>query len=536
MSAFVGHAKSLAEQYVFYKRLYDDHPIMAKYVNNAGFRILKQTQKYKANSSTVRAQAEAEFQKEKQLLLQHFKVNLNFDYYGGAINAREGFKEVIDALNETLNLKDIYERNIQLIKNTKGMKAVYSYYPTYFIKAFEERWPDLRKEIVKQIKSDFDIVQVLDVLLDKYLPDICVLGIIKMLDGPEVESQKIDPQLRDAYKELVSQIGDVQTAGSVANQIYNAYQLDELKRVLIESISANPSKINGNTLKAKAKTSVSKNIHSRGGLSQEAIETAVFSLVYDGLSRNFDVSGGVIHSGSKEIKADNIIAIGIDTDFIEIALEQAGGNRDKNIAALTELGNRLKDLNDGFIVYSSDKNYTLNNNFAGFHAGSLGATAADFLGNVYKNSSSLNTLIGALQQLGEGAILHNHEDDFEELLAQDIAFMLFDDYSTIGQKNTGGNAIHIMNLNGILVPMSVILTLLADAIDSIKEDPKAVRRIVNVNIEAPKVLYSTNQEQIEAFPQNPHGAWEYQRQVALDNTKISATFLRNFSSLISQYL
>ena len=69
MSAFVGHAKSLAEQYVFYKRLYDDHPIMAKYVNNAGFRILKQTQKYKANSSTVRAQAEAEFQKEKQLLL-----------------------------------------------------------------------------------------------------------------------------------------------------------------------------------------------------------------------------------------------------------------------------------------------------------------------------------------------------------------------------------------------------------------------------------------------------------------------------------
>jgi hypothetical protein len=29
------------------------------------------------------------------------------------------------------------------------MKAVYSYYPTYFIKAFEERWPDLRKEIVK---------------------------------------------------------------------------------------------------------------------------------------------------------------------------------------------------------------------------------------------------------------------------------------------------------------------------------------------------------------------------------------------------
>lgn len=535
MSTFAGHAKSLAELYVYYKRLYVDHPVLATYVNNAGHRILRQTEKYKSNSSAVRAQAQSEFSKEKQLLMQHFGVNINFDYYGGLSGSREGFKEVIDALNSTLNLKKVYQRNVQLIQNTKGQKAVYSWYPTYFMKAWDYYWPQISAEISSTITENWDIEEVLSEVLDRFLPDICVLGIKKMLDGPEVEANAIDPQLKDAYAALVSQIGKVQTAGSVANQIYEAYQLDELKKGLMESLQINSRGINESFIREKTKTLVSKNIHSRGGLSQEAIENAIFSLVAQELSSNSNINVKAIHSGSTQIKADNIITIGFDPELVEIALEQAGENRNKNIAALTDLGEKLKKLDDGFIIYSSDKNYTLNKDFSGFHAGSLGATAADFLGNVYKNSSLLNTLIGAIQQLGQGAILEGKSADFEELLAQDVAYMLFDDYSTIGQKNTGGNAIHIMNLNGIMIPMSVILTLLADAIESV-DNSTAIRRVVNVKIQAPPVIYKTTQEQIDEFPQNPAAAWDKQRQEALHNTKISATFLRNFSSLVKLYL
>jgi hypothetical protein len=35
--------------------------------------------------------------------------------------------------------------------------------------------------------------EVLSEVLDRFLPDICVLGIKKMLDGPEVEANAIDP-------------------------------------------------------------------------------------------------------------------------------------------------------------------------------------------------------------------------------------------------------------------------------------------------------------------------------------------------------
>ena len=89
MSTFKGHAKSLSEQYVFYKRLLTDrdangnlfYPKLGKYVSNASYRIFIQTKKYAADARAVRAQAQAEFAKEKMLLQQKFGVNINFDNY-----------------------------------------------------------------------------------------------------------------------------------------------------------------------------------------------------------------------------------------------------------------------------------------------------------------------------------------------------------------------------------------------------------------------------------------------------------------------
>jgi hypothetical protein len=65
--------------------------------------------------------------------------------------------------------------------------------------------------------------------------------------------------------------------------------------------------------------------------------------------------------------------------------------------------------------------------------------------------------------------------------------MLFDDFTTIGTVSSGANAIHIMNLNGVMFPMSVFLSLLADAIESVKDEE--IRRIVSISIDAPAILY-----------------------------------------------
>lgn len=530
MSTFKGHAKSLEEQYVFYQRLKTDgyYPKLSQYVSSASYRIYTQTQKYSADTSAVRAQAQAEFTKEKMLLQQKFGVNINFDYYRN----QDDFKEIIEALNACLNLKEVYERNIQLIKNT-NMKGVFSWYPTYFMHAWQEYWPQIKSEFYQLFLNGQEASSALNTVLDRLMPDICVLGIQKMLDGPEVEHASVDENLKTAYSSLISQIGDVYTAGSVAHQLYNAYQLDKLKESLSKELKVKDNKIYANDIRPKVKKIVSKQMHPRGGLSLEAIENAIFSMVASGV----EGGGSAIHSGSKGIKADNILTLSIDPSIVVDALEQAGANREENIRALSALGAKLSNLNDGFIVYSSDKNWTLNNEFSGYDAGSTGKNAADFLNNVYQADSSVSTLIGAIQQLGKGAMLEGRKAEFEKLLAQDVAYMLFDDFTTIGTVSTGGNAIHIMNLNGIMMPMSVFLSMLADSIESVKEDE--IRRLVNVNISAPSILWDDpkgQEKQEAAFPGNSHGAWEYQRQYTLDNTKITVKFLRDFKSFISSLL
>jgi hypothetical protein len=76
--------------------------------------------------------AKAEFNKEKKLLTEKFGVTLSLDYYDRALSDR-GFKGVVEALNAAINLKEVYERNKILIKHTRGNKAVFSYFPTYFM-------------------------------------------------------------------------------------------------------------------------------------------------------------------------------------------------------------------------------------------------------------------------------------------------------------------------------------------------------------------------------------------------------------------
>jgi hypothetical protein len=79
-----------------------------------------------------------------------------------------------------------------------------------------------------------------------------------MLDGPEVEHASVDKNLKTAYSSLISQIGNVSTAGSVAHQIYNAYQLDSLKENLSKEVKIKDNKIYANDIRPKVKKIVSK--------------------------------------------------------------------------------------------------------------------------------------------------------------------------------------------------------------------------------------------------------------------------------------
>ena len=126
----------------------------------------------------------------------------------------------------------------------------------------------------------------------------------------------------------------------------------------------------------------------------------------------------------------------------------------------------------------------------------------------------------------------------ENLLARNVAYLLFDDVDQIGIENQSGtNALHVMNLNGIYIPISLILFSLADAIDEANES--TARNLVRIKITDESILFKTAAEQRKWEKQNnasPYDAWVYQRTVALNSTKVQAHFLKNFQELIQTYI
>ena len=91
------------------------------------------------NVEPYRRIAEYEKEKEVALLNKVFKNNLQIK-----LQDTKDVKTLIDALNSVLNIKEVYERNIRTLELSKGgRKSVISFFPTYFLQVWEERWIDI---------------------------------------------------------------------------------------------------------------------------------------------------------------------------------------------------------------------------------------------------------------------------------------------------------------------------------------------------------------------------------------------------------
>jgi hypothetical protein len=81
---------------------------------------------------------------------------------------------------------------------------------------------------------------------------------------------------------------------------------------------------------------------------------------------------------------------------------------------------------------------------------------------------NVSSFIGAIEQLAKGAVGQDlSKTDYADIISKNIAFLLFDDFNTIGSGlENGPSSIHLMNLNGLFIPISSILYALGDALQS----------------------------------------------------------------------
>ena len=488
----------------------------------------------------------AEYEKEKELALLSKVFNKDLQ-----INLQDSkdVKTLIDALNSVLNIKEVYERNIRTLELSKGgRKSVISFFPTYFLQVWDERWRDIYNATSTTFSmGGITLEEALKKEIDNVVDDITITAIERMLSAKaEMKTMREEEKYNTAYSELLNAIRNVpKYRNEILERIRSIYQLDKISEGIAKELKGENQKITRNQIGKRLKTSAKKPISfksgSRGGYTLEAIEKMSFNLIAESLEE-----GRAVHTGQMgNMKADNMLIIGVDGSIIDEWLEEisqiSGSSRKDNLERIEKLQELTKGVNEGFIVYSNDKNWTLNKNFRdqfGFPAGTA-ISAQSYYDVTRKVNKNARTFVGLMLNTIQGAIMGTDaaREDLAKAIATDIAVMLFDDYQTIGdfRKQTGPKAIHIMNLGNIMVPLSVFLTMLANAVERAETD---VDDFVKVVITTPEIEFKDYAAQ-KAWMANPtkgyeaKSAWSYQRDEALKKTRISVNFLKEFRAFIT---
>ena len=510
-------SKSLSSHYVYYERLKEDQGARYSAVHSQIKSAAEEAKKTRLDVSFIRSQADME--REKELKLIETMTSLRPD-------SREWVKEtsdIIDAINLCLNSKDIYNRVRQTILAngaTRG-RGVYTFFGGYLQSTLNDMWPDFMQNYKGAKVFDITEQEIYVWLRDKVLPK----AIERMFDA-QVEDG-VDSELQSAYQELKGLIGTFNQTNSFTQQLGQIYNIEGVAKEVKEIISKRTTK-----KKPGVVSSLTKNAeltYSRGGLTLEA----VVDLIMEKITPR-DGKSGHINVGAFKAKADNILTIGIDYSKIQEKLEEYEyGTREKNIDAFNALGDYLNNFHEGFIIYNSDKNYSLTKGFknrGGFSAGES-LSLQQYMDIMNTAGKNVETFIGAIEQLASGAVGQDmHATDYADIISKNIAYLLFDDFNTIGVGlENGVNAIHLVNLNGLFVPISAILYALVDALNN----EESIKKIVYTNIKLPEIEFKTSLDQRLWEEKNPgSSAWAYQRSEMLRRGKIETHFLANLQSLL----
>lgn len=536
--------KGFGDNWVYYERLQDDFGGKYRALYNSVKSYMKNdlpgidsTKAY----NRVKRLAELERKKENEALKRVFLSDVN------TLNPEDlNIKELVECFNLFLNTSELFQRNLALILESQGQKNTASFFDYYLEQTFnsEEVQNDIREGIMKHGSVYTDLPRAVKEVLYQLMPSI-IEKALNAMAAADVESgiKKNRDKYADAYKELFKGLSDMINNGNpIVQEIFKIYKLDDLilqlsqKAKLLKNnndLTKNSTKINK---KGIVKVTGSKQWALAGNF-REVMEAFGIGTragkVVDIKSGNFHIEGTLSSEriGDKGAATDVIASIKFPEEITK-ELNETPFSSDKmsRVGAFIKFSENLKKYKDSLIIHISSKNYTLNEGFK--ERGGYGTTQMTPESLWYTLNSAgihIENLITMIINLCDGAIGQDLgiETDIENEIAQYFAYIFFDDAQTIGEEmvsNSSGISIHVLDLNGVEVPLSVFLEFLADSIAQEK-----TRETVKVDISAPQILYPEKNTPASS------SQWNEQRNYALRNTKISTHFLSNIRDLFSNF-
>lgn len=269
----------------------------------------------------------------------------------------------------------------------------------------------------------------------------------------------------------------------------------------------------------------------KGGNIQEGMLFLAQNVVLQGLANAFNIK---LTGQLNNQKSDLIATIGASID-LDKAMSYfqpdnyiSDSTRVQNVMAMKKVEQYLSTLSDdNFIIFENAKNYQKKSiRDHGFSSGSPISLQYYYeLMSQIQDRNQVAQFTTAIMNTLNGAAFEDKKENLQLLICQDVAYFLFDDFNMVGAKNMGAQAIHILALDNYYIPLSVLLEKMANAI---KESYVSPEKYASVKIDGIKDI---------KYPQPPKGGytkthWVEQRREALDEIKITMSFLENFLDLI----
>lgn len=549
MANLLGESKQLASKFVFYDQLknYDPGTIQRSLYESAiatGEAVLalnKPESRAEFIASNLRAQARNEAQKDIKLLNTYFGGNYSID----DVYDKQFGKELTIALNEALNLKDIFQRNYDRIVNEKGdgraaKVTISSVMESYVITEIRNSWPTICNHILNRLaesNGEYSIAKAVEEEFNSpYIEKVIGRALDKALASPTWTGGTDNP-----FKELVDYLNAHKDRRNyIIAKMWQYLGIDKLKQNMIENITNSEQLKNFKNSRKNSKVNLTTSI--KGGVQQGLMAEALSQVISEAsIKLNAGNSKFTTEQvGSIGAKPDVVVGFQLNVDTITGIMTNNrfnGADREMNRKRFIEVNEHLKRLNKGMIIYSNVKDYALGQNFkrrGGFSTG--GDMKLDTYANIMKKTKA-SEFIGAIANAMDEAVFgdEKHRQAILEMITQDMANFLFDDVFTIGKEMTdGATAIHLMNLDGVYIPVSYLLLLLAEAFE--QEDKKNYRDIFYPTIRYTKILYPHGGEGHEGDNKWTYDDWLKQRNDALNKITIGATFARSFVDIVKELM
>ena len=465
--------------------------------------------------------------KEEAAFIVKYKLNLDPNNWG----------ELIKGFSILFTSEETFKRNLQILNQVKdGDTSIYHNFTAYLSSYVQTAAREIIKKNVEALKQ-----QPLNVVLPNILDDTIELALTRMF-------KMTDLQLKNGYIETNSknqkkmQGKEIHAAQFLSSQI-KLFMQGPFRNAVIEDLGLTSdffdqtvqTALNNSTGKRKRypvlKSSI-KNGNVRGSV-QEHFEKVFGSLVGDKL--NMKIGNNTmwidIETGYKGAKTDVLLhnlrttATG-QIPNVEQLFSTAGESDSKRINAMKNAETFFKNLHnaEGDIIFVSDKNYQIKQKFTGYSAqNDITLENLKALLNKVHYPGDIDKLYGYLSNCGKNMLLGTGKSS--EVLngvATYIGHFLFDDLTITG--NLGGvNRVHLLNLSGFYIPLSVYLGAVLEAARSAQAE---------VSDYASAHFYGYGK------PPQEHGwsgsqDFDTFRQTRLDESRIEIKFMTNITEFIT---